>query len=219
MVEATVLVRKLRRLQRASYVEDVIVVGAYSRAKWFGLAGRRYSGPEPRNVPTPSRVPIGTLIPLARGTLGDRSVRESTFGEKLARKLESKASQRHERRPWFPEHRSVPQVDLLSAGYPRTVEATMRKTVFALLISAMPFSAIAQTTNLGSQDRQSVTPTSPNSGAGMPGHPGNKSGPAAKRSGTTGSDVNSGTSTQDTSKIPGKPGGKSGPAVRSPSTK
>jgi hypothetical protein len=95
----------------------------------------------------------------------------------------------------------------------------MRKTVFALLISAMPFSAIAQTTNLGSQDRQSVTPTSPNSGAGMPGHPGNKSGPAAKRSGTTGSDVNSGTSTQDTSKIPGKPGGKSGPAVRSPSTK
>jgi hypothetical protein len=95
----------------------------------------------------------------------------------------------------------------------------MQKTMFALLIAAMPFSAIAQTTNPGSQDRDSVTPSTPNSGAGVPGHPGNKSGPAIKRSGTTGSDVNSGTSTQDTSKIPGKPGGKSGPAARSPSTK
>src|SRR5689334_17701703 len=99
------------------------------------------------------------------------------------------------------------------------MEATMQRTVFALLIAAMPFSTFAQTTGPGSQDRQSVTPTSPNSGAGVPGHPGNKSGPAAKRSGTTGSDVNSGTSTQDTSKIPGKPGSKSGPAERSPSTK
>jgi hypothetical protein len=70
----------------------------------------------------------------------------------------------------------------------------MQKTMFALLIAAMPFSAIAQTTNPDSQDRDSVTPTTPNSGAGVPGHPGNKSGPAIKRSGTTGSDMNSGTS-------------------------
>jgi hypothetical protein len=86
----------------------------------------------------------------------------------------------------------------------------------ALLIAALPVTAMGQTTSPNSQDR--VTPTSPNSGAGIQGQPGNKSGPAAKRPGTTGSDVNSGTSTQDTSKIPGKPGGKSGPPARSPSS-
>ena len=89
----------------------------------------------------------------------------------------------------------------------------------AVAIAFLPVAAVAQTSSPGTQDRPSVTPTTPNSGAGVPGHPGNKSGPAARRSGTTGSDVNSGTSTQDTSKIPGKPGGKSGPATRSPSTK
>ena len=88
----------------------------------------------------------------------------------------------------------------------------------ALVIAGLPVIAIAQTTSPGTQDRQSVTPTSPNSGAGVPGQPGNKSGPAAKRPGTAGSDVNSGTSTQDTSKVPGKPGGKSGPPARSPTS-
>lgn len=88
----------------------------------------------------------------------------------------------------------------------------------ALLIAALPATAIGQTTSPNSQDRQSVTPTSPNSGAGVQGQPGNKSGPAAKRPGTTGSDVNDSTSTQDASKIPGKPGGKSGPPARSPSS-
>ena len=94
----------------------------------------------------------------------------------------------------------------------------MPKFFVGLLAAALPVIAVAQTTTPGSQDPQSVTPTSPNSGAGIPGYPGNKSGPAAKRSGTTGSDVNSGTSRQDTSKIPGKPGGKSGPPARSPSS-
>jgi hypothetical protein len=89
----------------------------------------------------------------------------------------------------------------------------------ALVIAFLPAIAVAQTSTTGPQDRPAVAPTTPNSGAGVPGHPGNKSGPAAKRPGTTGSDVNSGTSTQDTSKIPGKPGGKSGPAAKSPSTK
>jgi hypothetical protein len=101
------------------------------------------------------------------------------------------------------------------------VEVVMQKLFvgpLALVIAGLPVIALAQTTSPGSQDRQSVTPTSPNSGAGIPGQPGNKSGPAAKRSGTTGSDVNSGTSTQDTSKVPGKPGGKSGPPARSPSS-
>jgi hypothetical protein len=90
----------------------------------------------------------------------------------------------------------------------------------ALAIALLPVVAVAQTSSPGTQDRPAVAPTAPNSGAGVPGHPGNKSGPAAKRSGTTtGADVNSGTSTQDTSNIPGKPGGKSGPATRPPSTK
>jgi hypothetical protein len=86
----------------------------------------------------------------------------------------------------------------------------------ALLIAAVPFAAIGQTTS--PQSGQSAVPNTPNSGAGIPGQPGNKSGPAVRRSGTTGSDIDKGTSTQDTSKIPGKPGGKSGPPARSPSS-
>jgi len=91
--------------------------------------------------------------------------------------------------------------------------------LLALTMAVLPVVAVAQTSTPGSQNRPAVAPLAPNSGAGVPGQPGNKSGPAARRSGTTGSDVNSGTSTQDTSRIPGKPGGKSGPPARSPSTK
>ena len=87
----------------------------------------------------------------------------------------------------------------------------------ALVIAMLPAVAIAQKTNPDPQGTQSVQPTSPNSGAGIPGQPGNKSGPAAKRPETTGSDADSKPS-QDASKIPGKPGSKSGPAVRSPSS-
>jgi hypothetical protein len=88
----------------------------------------------------------------------------------------------------------------------------------ALLIAALPVTAIGQTTSPNSQGGQSAVPGTPNSGAGIPGQPGNKSGPAVRRPGTTGSDINNGTPTQDTSKIPGKPGGKSGPPARSPSS-
>ena len=56
--------------------------------------------------------------------------------------------------------------------------------------------------------------TTPNSGAGKPGLPGNKSGPTQTQSGTT-SPGTSGTP-QDTSGIQGKPGNKSGPAVQPP---
>jgi hypothetical protein len=58
------------------------------------------------------------------------------------------------------------------------------------------------------------TTQTPNSGAGQPGLPGNKSGPAQTQSGTT----SPGTSTTppDTSGIQGKPGNKSGPSVRPP---
>jgi hypothetical protein len=85
----------------------------------------------------------------------------------------------------------------------------------ALAIAMLPAVAIAQTTSPNPQGTPSVQPTGPTSGAGVPGMPGNKSGPAAKRPETTGSDAKS---PQDVSKVPGKPGSKSGPAVRSPSS-
>jgi len=50
-----------------------------------------------------------------------------------------------------------------------------------LVIAMLPAVAIAQTTNPNSQGIQSVQPASPNSGAGIPGQPGNKSGPPAKK--------------------------------------
>jgi opacity protein-like surface antigen len=56
-----------------------------------------------------------------------------------------------------------------------------------------------------------------NSGAGVPGKPGSKSGPAMTKSGT-GSAGQSGAAT-DQSKVPGMPGNKSGPAVKPPSSK
>ena len=49
------------------------------------------------------------------------------------------------------------------------------------------------------------TPTAPNSGAGVPGSPGNKSGPAVKPG-----EHNPTVSGQDQSKVPGLPGNKSG---------
>jgi hypothetical protein len=75
---------------------------------------------------------------------------------------------------------------------------------------------------------QTSTPTgatqqnAPNSGAGIPGQPGNKSGPSVRPpSATTGSGTSSGAQTNegrtlDASKIPGQSGNKSGPAARPP---
>jgi hypothetical protein len=56
----------------------------------------------------------------------------------------------------------------------------------------------------------------PNSGAGKPGLPGNKSGPTQTQSGTP----SPGTSAtpQDTSGIKGMPGNKSGPSAKPPKT-
>jgi hypothetical protein len=53
-----------------------------------------------------------------------------------------------------------------------------------------------------------------NSGAGVPGQPGNKSGPAVKQ-GQNPSEQSTGVS-QDQSKVPGLPGNKSGPAPEKP---
>jgi hypothetical protein len=58
------------------------------------------------------------------------------------------------------------------------------------------------------------TTGTPNSGAGVPGQPGNKSGPGVKQ-GQTLSGQSTGIS-QDQSKVPGLPGNKSGPAERPP---
>jgi hypothetical protein len=78
---------------------------------------------------------------------------------------------------------------------------TMISLVVAVTLIGVP-AAIAQTTG------------TPNSGAGVQGVPGNKSGPAVngKNSGNQSSRT-----TQDTSKIPGMPGNKSGPPAQKPS--
>jgi hypothetical protein len=63
------------------------------------------------------------------------------------------------------------------------------------------------------------TPTAPNSGAGVQGMPGSKSGPAANSAGGTTTPQPSSTGGQDPSKVPGMPGSKSGPAAKSPNSK
>lgn len=87
----------------------------------------------------------------------------------------------------------------------------------ALAIATLP--AAAQTAAPGGAEMSK--PSSPNSGAGISGHPGNKNGPPAKSSSeTTGEAVSpsgDNKTPQDASKIQGLPGGKSGPATRSPS--
>jgi hypothetical protein len=59
---------------------------------------------------------------------------------------------------------------------------------------------------------QNKDPHAANSGAGVPGLPGNKSGPAIEPSGKT--HTESTAQSQDQSKVPGLPGSKSGPAQR-----
>jgi hypothetical protein len=85
------------------------------------------------------------------------------------------------------------------------------------IIAVLP---LVVTTPALSQNAQSTQqqPTSPNSGAGIAGQPGSKSGPAAKSPGaTTGSGVGE-SRNQDAAKVPGLPGSKSGPAVKPPSS-
>ncbi len=93
----------------------------------------------------------------------------------------------------------------------------MRKILIGAiaLALAMPVAtAIAQTTS--GQNNGNVTLPHGNSGAGVNGMQGNKSGPAPKASSTTGASVDSGgrTGAQDAAKVPGKAGGKAGPAVK-----
>ena len=89
------------------------------------------------------------------------------------------------------------------------------RTLAILTVLPLVLTAPALAQNAQSQPQ----PTSPNSGAGISGQPGGKSGPAVKPSdATTGSGVDSGQGrNQDAAKVPGLPGSKSGPAVKSPS--
>ena len=64
------------------------------------------------------------------------------------------------------------------------------------------------------------TPATPNSGAGVQGMPGNKSGPTVRpRTSSNTAPGQGGTTQQDASKVPGAPGGKSGPTAKPDSQK
>jgi hypothetical protein len=83
--------------------------------------------------------------------------------------------------------------------------------VFATI--ALP--ASAQTQNQGGS-APVTAPSAQNSGTGIAGQPGGKSGPAARSSGPAAANDqdNRFAQQQDSSKIPGKPGGKSGETVK-----
>lgn len=95
-------------------------------------------------------------------------------------------------------------------------ENVMRMLLGALATSvviALP--ALAQSPNAAGQ---TSVPSAQNSGAGIPGQPGNKSGPAARPSGDLAAqgteNNNAAVRQQDAAGIPGKPGSKSGPSER-----
>jgi hypothetical protein len=88
----------------------------------------------------------------------------------------------------------------------------------ALALAVLPSSVLAQTT----KPDVSTAPSAQNSGAGIPGQPGNKSGPAVKPGETVGSSSttnqeNPTVRSQDPSNIKGLPGNKSGPPAKQPS--
>ena len=100
----------------------------------------------------------------------------------------------------------------------------LRLAAAALALAAIVSPALSQTG--GSSGAGQVTvPSGQNSGAGIPGQPGDKNGPPAQTpSATTGAAAgssqtpsNEGVREQDPAKIPGQPGNKSGPAVKPPS--
>ena len=89
------------------------------------------------------------------------------------------------------------------------------------LITAMALSLTVSFTPASAQTSKpdvSSAPSAQNSGAGIPGQPGNKNGPAVKPGETVGSDQHNPTvQSQDASKVKGLPGNKSGPAAKPPS--
>src|SRR5262245_52379232 len=98
---------------------------------------------------------------------------------------------------------------------PKHEEAHMlRLTAAALALAALASPAMSQT-GAPSGSGQMTVPSAQNSGAGIPGQPGNKSGPPARSpSATTGAapaqtPTDDATRQQDAAKIPGQPGNKS----------
>jgi hypothetical protein len=95
----------------------------------------------------------------------------------------------------------------------------MKMIATVVLATAIALPAMAQTTNPPPQ--QNAPGTAGQSKPGVPGMPGNKSGPSDSRAnsgaaaGEQGS--NPGTAGSDESKVPGLPGNKSGPAQKPPS--
>ena len=92
---------------------------------------------------------------------------------------------------------------------------TVSSVALALVLSAP--AVMAQTTS----PNISNAPSAQNSGAGIAGQPGNKSGPAVKpgEKGTVGSATDQQNPTvqqQDASKVQGMPGNKSGPPAKAP---
>jgi len=92
-----------------------------------------------------------------------------------------------------------------------------------VMLAVGTLAASAQTVAPGGTGQVTV-PSAQNSGAGIPGQPGNKSGPAVKPpSATTGTGMSSGAQQndgvrdQDSAKIPGQAGSESGPAAKQPS--
>src|SRR5438105_3238374 len=90
-------------------------------------------------------------------------------------------------------------------------------SAIALTLMVLSPAALAQTT----QPDVSSAPSAHNSGAGIPGQRGNKSGPAVKPGETVGSSStteqrNLSVQSQDPSNIKGLPGNKSGPSVKEP---
>jgi hypothetical protein len=88
----------------------------------------------------------------------------------------------------------------------------------ALVLAVLPSAVSAQAT----KPDVSTAPSAHNSGAGIAGEPGNKSGPPVKSGGTVGSSStpnqeNPTVQTQDPSNIKGLPGNKSGPPAKQPS--
>ena len=80
----------------------------------------------------------------------------------------------------------------------------MRRTI-AIVLAAMLASSMA------------FAQSNTNSGAGVTGKPGSKSGPAMTKSGPSSSNLSG--ATPDQSNVKGMPGNKSGPAVKPPSEK
>jgi hypothetical protein len=95
-------------------------------------------------------------------------------------------------------------------------------TTTVLLATALSLPAMAQTTNPPTQ--QNAPGTAGQSKPGVPGLPGNKSGPSDSRANTGAAagdqgKANPGTAGSDESKVPGMPGNKSGPAQKPASSR